>query len=102
IVYMIGVEQGILPHEKAIDDRGEAGIEEERRLCYVGFTRARKRLRVTWCQTRLAAFSRSRSTRGVPTRPSQFLVESGLMSPEERQAALDAVRAAMGTGRKRS
>lgn len=101
IVYMIGVEQGILPHEKAIEDRGDAGIEEERRLCYVGFTRARKLLRVTWCETRLAAFSKSRSTRGLPSRPSQFLLESGLMSSEEYEAALAAARAAWGTRRTR-
>ncbi len=60
VVYMIGVEHGILPHEKAVKDNGEAGVEEERRLCYVGFTRARKLLRVTWCRQRQDTFARSR------------------------------------------
>jgi DNA helicase II / ATP-dependent DNA helicase PcrA len=100
IVYMIGVEHGILPHDKAIEDRGEAGIEEERRLCYVGFTRARKILRVTWCETRLAAFSKSRSTRRIPTRPSRFLVEAGLMSPDEYDTAVNIAKAAWGTKRR--
>lgn len=83
VVYIIGVEHGILPHEKALADRGQAGLDEERRLCYVGFTRARKILRVTWCEARPDAFSRTRTARLIPSRPSRFLLESGLMSPED-------------------
>ena len=92
IVYMIGVEQGILPHEKAIKDRAERGLEEERRLCYVGFTRARKVLRVTWCQQRQDTFARSAAAKFKPSVPSRFLMEAGLMSAEEYQ---EAVREAM-------
>ena len=88
-VYMIGVEHGILPHEKAVKDRGDAGVREERRLCYVGFTRARKLLRVTWCQKRQDSFSRGKTARWIPTRPSRFLLEAGLMSREEYDAALN-------------
>jgi DNA helicase-2/ATP-dependent DNA helicase PcrA len=80
VVYIIGAEQGILPHERAMKDRAERGLEEERRLCYVGFTRARKLLRVAWCQSRQDVFSRDKAARFLPTMPSQFLVESGLMS----------------------
>lgn len=87
VVYMIGVEHGILPHEKAVKDRGDRGLEEERRLCYVGFTRARKLLRVTWCAERQDVFSRHRTSRYVPSRPSRFLLEAGLMSADEYQAA---------------
>ena len=97
IVYMIGVEHGILPHEKAVEDRGEAGIEEERRLCYVGFTRARKLLRVTWCESRPVAYSKGRSNRGMPSRPSRFLLESGLVSEEEYKQAWERARAGWGT-----
>ena len=71
IVYMIGVEHGILPHEKAIKDRADRGLEEERRLCYVGFTRARKMLRVTWCQQRQDTFARSASAKFKPSLPSR-------------------------------
>ena len=92
IVYMIGVEHGILPHEKAIKDRADRGLEEERRLCYVGFTRARKMLRVTWCQQRQDTFARSASAKFKPSLPSRFLMEAGLMTIEEYQTA---VRAAM-------
>ena len=92
IVYMIGVEHGILPHEKAIKDRAERGLDEERRLCYVGFTRARKMLRVTWCEQRQDTFARSATARFKPAVPSRFLLEAGLMTTEEYQ---EAVRSAM-------
>ena len=88
VVYMIGIEQGILPHEKAVKDRGDAGIEEERRLCYVGFTRARKRLRISWCQKRQDSFSRGKTARFVATRPSRFLLESGLLAKQEFDEAI--------------
>ena len=42
VVFMVGMEEGLLPHFKCFDDRGQ--MEEERRLCYVGMTRAKKRL----------------------------------------------------------
>jgi DNA helicase-2/ATP-dependent DNA helicase PcrA len=42
VVFMVGMEEGVLPHFKCFDDAGQ--MEEERRLCYVGMTRAKKRL----------------------------------------------------------
>ena len=88
VVYMIGVEQGILPHQKAIEDRGDRGNDEERRLCYVGFTRARKILRVTWCQSRQDTFARAKTAKFRPTTPSKFLVEAGLMTLEDYHATM--------------
>ena len=88
VAYVIGVEHGILPHEKAVKDRGETGLEEERRLCYVGFTRARKLLRVTWCQKRQDVFARNRTAKYLASRPSRFLAEAGLITAEEFEAAV--------------
>ena len=88
VVYIIGVERGILPHDKALKDRGDRGLEEERRLCYVGFTRARKLLRVAWCQQRQDTFARDRSAQYRSALPSQFLVESGLLSRSDYESAL--------------
>src|SRR5450755_120921 len=49
IVFMIGCEEGVFPHSRALD---EGGLEEERRLCYVGITRAERDLYVTSARTR--------------------------------------------------
>ncbi len=66
-VAMIGLEEGLLPHSRSLDDPAE--MEEERRLCFVGITRARQHLRMT--------HARYRAIRGYRERtiPSQFLRE---------------------------
>ena len=67
-VYMVGMEEGILPHHRSIGD-DDAAIDEERRLCYVGVTRAQKRLTLT------LALSRNKWGKPRPTQPSRFLYE---------------------------
>ena len=52
VVFIIGMEEGIFPHQNAFFE-GESGIEEERRLCYVGFTRAKERLYLTNAKRRM-------------------------------------------------
>jgi ATP-dependent DNA helicase Rep len=57
-VFLVGVEEGILPHKGDPDAPVEtlgARIEEERRLMYVGITRAQRSLHVTWCKKRKRA-----------------------------------------------
>ena len=49
-VFMIGMEEGILPHSRSFTD--EDGLEEERRLCYVGITRAKEKLYLTFAEKR--------------------------------------------------
>ena len=49
VVYMVGMEQGLFPHQRAVE---EGSIEEERRLCYVGMTRAMKRLFLSHAELR--------------------------------------------------
>ena len=67
IVYLVGMEEGVFPHSAALRDA--VGVEEERRLCYVGMTRAMERLTITSAAERLRFGSRSY---GVPSR---FLAE---------------------------
>jgi len=50
-VFIVGLEEGLLPHSRSIDDLEE--LEEERRLCYVGITRAKKYLFLTHASRRL-------------------------------------------------
>jgi DNA helicase-2/ATP-dependent DNA helicase PcrA len=68
-VFLTGMEQGLFPHSRSMDS--EAALEEERRLCYVGMTRARKRLVLTWAKyrRRYGGGEQERST------PSWFLSE---------------------------
>jgi superfamily I DNA/RNA helicase len=49
-VYLIGVEEGVLPHDRS---KVEGTVDEERRLLYVGITRARQTLALTWCRHRI-------------------------------------------------
>ena len=51
-VHMVGMEEGILPHRRSVEVDGPA-IEEERRLCYVGITRAQERLTLSMSLTRM-------------------------------------------------
>lgn len=51
-VFLTGWEEGLFPHQKAMDESGEAGLEEERRLAYVGLTRARKLACISYVSNR--------------------------------------------------
>ncbi|MEX2618025.1 MAG: UvrD-helicase domain-containing protein [Alphaproteobacteria bacterium] len=51
-VFLPGWEEELFPHQRAIDESGTAGLEEERRLAYVGITRARKRVRISHAASR--------------------------------------------------
>jgi ATP-dependent DNA helicase UvrD/PcrA len=65
-VYLIGMEEGIFPHSRSIE---EQGIEEERRLCYVGMTRAQERLTLLHASSRMLYGGRNHNL------PSRFLDE---------------------------
>lgn len=52
-VFLPGWEEGLFPHQKALDETGEQGLEEERRLAYVGLTRARRKAFVSFVANRL-------------------------------------------------
>lgn len=52
VVFMVGMEEGILPHSRVFE-AGPAELEEERRLCYVGMTRAREELHLSYAYSRL-------------------------------------------------
>lgn len=67
IVFMIGMEEGLFPHSRALMDKNE--LEEERRLCYVGMTRAKQKLFLTYARHRLFFGQRASNTL------SRFLME---------------------------
>ena len=101
-VFLVGVEEGILPHKGDPDDPIEkiaARIQEERRLMYVGITRAQRTLQITWCK------KRKRAGELVHCDPSRFIKEmaldegdappkeSEIISPKDRLASLKALLA---------
>ena len=51
-VFLPGWDEGLLPHQRSLDETGRSGLEEERRLAHVGLTRARKRAKITFAQNR--------------------------------------------------
>lgn len=75
-VYLVGVEEDFLPHKRSIEDEydedvcGGGSIEEERRLCYVGITRAKKKLIMTYAKERTLYGKK------VPRKKSRFLYDA--------------------------
>ena len=67
-VFLVGVEEGLLPHR---DSQDAARMEEERRLMYVGITRAQASLTVSWCE------KRKQGREWMPREPSRFIAEMG-------------------------
>ena len=51
-VFLPGWDEGLLPHQRSLDESGRSGLEEERRLAHVGLTRARQRAKITFAQNR--------------------------------------------------
>ena len=68
-IYLPGWEEGLFPHQKALDETGDAGLEEERRLAYVGITRAKRKV--------IISFANNRRMYGkwINSLPSRFIQE---------------------------
>ena len=73
VVFMVGMEEGLFPHSRSMMD--PAGLEEERRLCYVGMTRAKKRLYLTYTSARLlyGALSNNQPSRFLSDIPEELI-----------------------------
>jgi DNA helicase-2/ATP-dependent DNA helicase PcrA len=82
IVVMSGMEEGLFPSSRALESPG--GLEEERRLCYVGLTRARDALMLTWAR------ARRRGGELRPGIPSRFLAEIPPELVDERRTSFGA------------
>ena len=96
VVFMVGMEEGLLPHIRSMEDPSE--VEEERRLCYVGMTRAKDRVYL------LRAFRRGFRGGFEPTIPSRFLadVPKDLIVSPGRRASVGASASTVRRGPARS
>jgi DNA helicase-2/ATP-dependent DNA helicase PcrA len=93
-VFLAGLEEGLFPHSRSFNS--EAMMEEERRLCYVGMTRAEKRLILTWARYR-RRFGGGEQERSIPSRflselPSNLVVKLGGDDQPAHQVDLTAER----------
>ena len=75
IVYLPGWEEGLFPHQKSIEEKGENGLEEERRLAYVGLTRAKKIAKISFSMNRFyqGDWMDSIASRFVDELPDKFI-----------------------------
>jgi len=76
LVFLVGMEDGLFPHQRSVEESG-GRLEEERRLCYVGMTRAREQLFLCYAETRRMFGSENfcRPSRFIDEMPEQFLEE---------------------------
>lgn len=85
VVFLVGMEEGLFPSKRSIDE--ENGVEEERRLCYVGITRAKEELYLTNARQRTMYGT---TTYTIPSRfieeiPSKFLDENGIENKKQNE-----------------
>lgn len=86
VVFMAGMEEGLFPSQRSLDDTDK--LEEERRLCYVGITRAKKKLFLTSCRSRMmygrtVMFPPSRFLEEIP----RHLIETALVGQQDGSGA---------------
>jgi len=92
LVFMVGVEEGLFPSQQSVDDIGR--LEEERRLCYVGITRAMQQLCVTYSESRrlYGRESYPKPSRFLKEIPAELIQEVRIRAHVSRPAAVSAYK----------
>ncbi len=87
IVYLPGWEEGLFPHQKSIEEKGENGLEEERRLAYVGITRAKKIAKISFSMNRFyqGDWMDSIASRFVDELPDEFVKKNNSFNDNENE-----------------
>jgi len=85
VVFIVGMEEGLLPHRRSMDNPDE--LEEERRLCYVGITRAQQRVYLLHAYRRslFGSSSATQRSRFLEDIPVQFVTRKGMWEEEEEK-----------------
>ncbi len=84
VVFLPGWEEGLFPHQKSIEEKGQSGLEEERRLAYVGITRAKKRAIISFSMNRFyqGDWIDSMASRFIDELPEKYLEKNSFFDEE--------------------
>ena len=87
VVFLPGWEEGLFPHQKSIEEKGEKGLEEERRLAYVGITRSKQIANISFSMNRFyqGDWIDSMSSRFIDELPDKNIKKNNLFSKDEEQ-----------------
>ena len=87
VIFLPGWEEGLFPHQKSLEEKGEKGLEEERRLAYVGLTRAKKKAYVSFSINRFyqGDWIDSMASRFIEELPEEFIERNISNSQSENQ-----------------
>ena len=82
VVFLPGWEEGLFPHQKSIEEKGQNGLEEERRLAYVGITRAKKKAIISFSMNRFyqGDWIDSMASRFIDELPEKFLEKNSFFN----------------------
>ena len=88
VVFLPGWEEGLFPHQKSIEEKGQNGLEEERRLAYVGITRAKKKAIISFSMNRFyqGDWIDSMASRFVDELPEKYLEKNSFFDEEINNA----------------
>ncbi|MDB4066042.1 UvrD-helicase domain-containing protein [Candidatus Pelagibacter sp.] len=84
VVFLPGWEEGLFPHQKSIEEKGQSGLEEERRLAYVGITRAKKKAIISFSMNRFyqGDWIDSMASRFIEELPEKHLEKNSFFDEE--------------------
>ena len=87
VVFLPGWEEGLFPHQKSIEEKGQKGLEEERRLAYVGITRAKKRAVISFSMNRFyqGDWIDSMASRFIDELPSDYLTKNSFFEEDKNE-----------------
>jgi DNA helicase II / ATP-dependent DNA helicase PcrA len=85
VVFLPGWEEGLFPHQKSIEEKGQNGLEEERRLAYVGITRAKKKALISFSMNRFyqGDWIDSMASRFIEELPEKYLEKNSFFDNNE-------------------
>ncbi len=86
-VFLPGWEEGLFPHQKSIEEKGQSGLEEERRLAYVGITRAKKKAIISFSMNRFyqGDWIDSMASRFIDELPEKYLEKNSFYNDNNEQ-----------------